>query len=128
MYNSEWYNNLIKPLLSPPDWIFAPMWIFLYILILIAFILYLIKPAENKKEGYIFFTIQMLLNLLWSPAFFYFQNIFLAFIIIIGLDITVFYTIRKFYAISKIAGILLIPYFLWIIFATYLNFAYLILN
>ncbi len=128
MYNSEWYNNLIKPLLSPPDWIFAPMWIFLYILILIAFILYLIKPAENKKEGYIFFTIQMLLNLLWSPAFFYFQNILLAFIIIIGLDITVFYTIRKFYAISKIAGILLIPYFLWIIFATYLNFAYLILN
>lgn len=128
MFSSEWYYNLTKPILSPPDWIFAPMWTFLYILIIIALILYSITPAKNKKYGYIFFIIQILLNFSWSPIFFLMQNITLALIVIILLDIFVVLTIRKFYSVSKISGIILVPYLIWILFATYLNIGYLILN
>lgn len=128
MFSSEWYYNLTKPILSPPDWIFAPMWTFLYILIIIALILYAITPAKNKKYGYIFFIIQILLNFSWSPIFFLMQNITLALIVIILLDIFVVLTIRKFYSVSKISGIILVPYLIWILFATYLNIGYLILN
>ena len=128
MFSSEWYYNLTKPILSPPDLIFAPMWTFLYILIIIALILYSITPAKNKKYGYIFFIIQILLNFSWSPIFFLMQNITLALIVIILLDIFVVLTIRKFYSVSKISGIILVPYLIWILFATYLNIGYLILN
>lgn len=128
MFSSEWYYNLTRPILSPPDWIFAPMWTFLYILIIIALILYSITPAKNKKYGYIFFIIQILLNFSWSPIFFLMQNITLALIVIILLDIFVILTIRKFYSVSKISGIILVPYLIWILFATYLNIGYLILN
>lgn len=128
MFNSIWYENLIRPPFSPPNQIFMPVWTFLYITILIAFILYLFKKAQNKKCGYTYFFIQIILNFAWSPVFFYFKQIFWAFIIIIFLDIFVFLTIKKFYSIQKISGLILTPYFLWIIFATYLNIGYLVLN
>lgn len=128
MFNSLWYQNLIRPIFSPPNWIFMPVWAFLYITIITAFIIYFLNKAENKKSGYIYFLIQIILNLVWSPVFFYYKNIFLAFIIIILLDIFVFLTIKKFYSINKISALILLPYFLWIIFATYLNLGYLVLN
>ncbi len=128
MYNSIWYNSLTKPAFSPPDWFFAPAWSFLYILIFASFIFYFLKKEENKESGYLFFGVQLLLNIIWSPVFFLAKSIFGAFLIIILLDIFVFLTIRKFYSVSKITGILLIPYFIWIIFATYLNAGFLILN
>lgn len=128
MYNFQWYHNLIKPPFTPPDWIFTPAWTILYFTIFLAFILYLTKNTQDKKARYIYFTVQMLLNLLWAPAFFGIKNILLGLIIIIALDIFVFLTIRKFYSVSILAGLILIPYFLWIMFATYLNIGYLILN
>ena len=128
MFNSAWYNSLTKPFLAPPNWIFMPVWSVLYLTILISLILYITKPAEGKNLGYIYFAIQMVLNLIWSPVFFGMQNITTAFIIIIFLDIFVLLTILKFYSVSKIAGLILIPYFLWILFATYLNLSYLLLN
>jgi len=70
MFNSNWYNNLEKPFLAPPDWIFAPMWSILYITILISLILYIFKKEENKELGYTYFFIQLFLNILWSPVFF----------------------------------------------------------
>ncbi len=128
MFNSVWYDNLVKPFLNPPSQIFPVVWGILYTLILAAFIIYVIKPSFRKGRGYLYFFIQLILNLLWSPAFFYFKNIGLALIIIIFLDIFVFLTIRKFYTVEKFAGILLMPYFIWILFATYLNTAFYILN
>lgn len=128
MYNSEWYNSLISPTLAPPNWVFAPVWTILYITIFLALLFYIIKKSENKLEGYTYFTIQLFLNLIWSPAFFVLQNIQAAMIIILLLDLFVILTIRRFYLVSKTAGILLIPYLAWIIFATYLNAGYLILN
>ena len=128
MFKSTWYESLIKPLFAPPDWIFAPAWAVLYLTILAAFAIFLVTKNENKKSGYIYFVFQLLLNVVWSPVFFGLQNIGFAFFIIILLDIFVFLTIKKFYSVSKLAGIILIPYFIWILYATYLNLGYLILN
>ena len=128
MFKSVWYYNLTKPPLAPPDWIFPPVWSILYFSMLVALLLYLFKLAQNKKSGYIYFIAQLILNLLWTPAFFYLQNIVLALIVIILLDIFVILTIKSFYRVSKISGLILMPYLLWILFATYLNIGYLVLN
>lgn len=100
----------------------------LYFTMFAAALLYIFKPAENKEIGYVCFILQLIFNLLWTPAFFYMQNIGLALAVIIFLDIFVFLTIKKFYSVSKLSGLILIPYFIWILFATYLNIGYLILN
>ena len=128
MFKSVWYYNLTKPPLAPPDWIFPPVWSILYFSMLVALLLYLFKPAQNKKSGYIYFAVQLILNLLWTHAFFYLKNMFLALIVIILLDIFVILTIKSFYKVSKISGLILIPYLIWILFATYLNIGYLVLN
>lgn len=128
MFKSVWYYNLTKPPLAPPDWIFPPVWSILYFSMLVALLLYLFKPTQNKKSGYIYFIAQLFLNLLWTPAFFYLQNIVLALIVIILLDIFVILTIKSFYKVSKISCLILIPYLVWILFATYLNIGYLVLN
>ena len=128
MFKSVWYYNLTKPPLAPPDWIFPPVWSILYFSMLVALLLYLFKPAQYKKSGYIYFAVQLILNLLWTPTFFYLQNMFLALIVIILLDIFVILTIKSFYKVSKISGLILIPYLIWILFATYLNIGYLVLN
>lgn len=128
MFKSAWYYNLSKPPFSPPDWLFQPVWFVLYFTILAALMLYIFKTNKDKKSGYIYFIMQLILNLLWTPAFFYLQNIKLALIIIVFLDVFVILTIRKFYSVSKLSGLILIPYFIWILFATYLNIGYFILN
>ena len=128
MYNSIWYQNLTRPALSPPNWIFTPIWSILYILIFTSLAIYIQSYVPDKKIGYVYFIIQMLLNIFWSPVFFGLKNIIGALTIVILLDIFVILTIIKFFQASKIAGIILIPYLIWILFATYLNFGYLILN
>ena len=128
MFKSVWYYNLTKPPLAPPDWIFPPVWSILYFSMLVALLLYLFKPSQNKKSGYIYFIAQLFLNLLWAPVFFYLKNMFLALIVIILLDIFVILTIKSFYKVSKISSLILIPYLIWILFATYLNIGYLVLN
>ena len=127
--NYTWYQTLIQPLLTPPGWIFAPVWTILYLMIFASFILYIRKCTKvNKIWGYILFFTQLLVNFAWSPIFFGMKNISLALVIIVILDIFVLFNIIEFYRVSKIAGKLLIPYFIWIIFATYLNIGLLILN
>lgn len=128
MFNSEWYNSLIRPPYSPPSEVFTPAWIFLYITIFSALIIFITAKSNNKTLGYICFTLQIILNFLWSPVFFGMQNIGLALFVIILLDIFTVLTARKFYKASKIAGLILIPYILWLLYATYLNAGYFILN
>lgn len=128
MFNQLWYNSLTKPPFNPPAEIFSPVWTVLYITILASFILYLRKPAQNKASGYVYFCAQLIFNILWTPLFFGLENILLALMDIILLDIFTILTIRKFYSVSKPAAIILLPYLLWILFATYLTFAYMVLN
>ncbi len=129
MHNSTWYNGLTKPPFSPPDWLFAPVWSVLYFLIALSLIIYSVKKTNlNKVKGYVCFGLQIILNFLWIPAFFALKNITLALIIVILLNIFIIMTVRYFFAVSKVASLLLVPYLIWTLFATYLNFSYLILN
>ena len=129
MENMDWFNSLNKPFLSPPDWLFAPVWIVLYITIAIAFIIFLKSHSTRKKTlGLIFFFTQLLLNFIWSPVFFNMQNILGALIIIFFMWLFIMLTIITFLRHSKIAAILLIPYLIWVSFAFYLNFGFYVLN
>ena len=128
MFNSAWYLSLIKPSFSPPNWLYAPVWTLLYILIFASLVFYLSADSPYKKTGTLFFSIQMFLNIIWPPVFFGLKSILGGLIVVILLDIFIVLTIWKFYQCFKIAGIVLIPYLIWVLFATYLNIGYLILN
>ena len=125
----EWYDNLNKPLLNPPSEIFMPVWIFLYITIGLSLIFFL-KDGFNKSKiiPSIFFTTQMLLNFIWSSVFFGMQNILLGLIVVLLMWLFILLTIVSFYKHNKTSAFLLIPYFLWVSFACYLNFEFLRLN
>lgn len=125
----SWYSTLIQPPLKPPAWIFAPVWTILYISMGVALFLYARKEsAVSKAWGYVLFFTQLLVNLAWSPAFFGLKNIVLALVLIILLDILVLFNIIEFFKVSKSAARCLIPYFIWLIFATYLNIGIVVLN
>jgi tryptophan-rich sensory protein len=123
-----WYATLIKPAFNPPNWLFAPAWSILYLLMGIALYLVWISPKENKKMAYTAFFVQLILNAFWSIIFFGFHNLSLAFVEIVILWLTIVWTFISFYKISKPASYLLIPYLLWVIFAAALNFAVLRFN
>ena len=129
MYTSNWFQNLNRPPLAPPDWLFAPVWTVLYCTIIISLILFArTNTNAEKTKGYIYFALQMILNLLWSPVFFLHKDMFLAFVILILMAVFVFLTIKEFFKVNSISGLILIPYFVWILFASYLNLGYLIIN
>lgn len=129
MIDYSWYNSLIQPPLRPPAWLFSPVWIILYALMGLSLFIYIKEYSiKSKAWGYIVFFVQLLVNLSWSPVFFGLKNIGFALALIILLDILVLINIFEFSKISKMAGKLLIPYFIWILFATYLNVGYFILN
>ena len=129
MFNSLWFDSLNRPFLAPPSWIFSPMWTILYLMMFAALLVFVFKKTDiQKTNGYVYFALQLILNLIWSPIFFGLHNIALALIVLLLLDIFVFLTIKKFYLVSKLAGWLLVPYFVWILFATYLNLGYFVLN
>lgn len=128
-YNTEWFANLIKPSFQPPNWVFAPTWAILYILMFVSLFL-IIKEEYSSKHlfAYLLFIIQLLLNLSWSPIFFVFHKIKAALFICIILTFIVFLMVLTFYSISKLSGLLLLPYLFWLIFASILNFKIHILN
>ncbi len=129
MYNSLWYQSLTKPFFMPPAWLFTVVWPVLYILIAISLVFYMTTHnGHNKFLGYLYFAIQMFLNFAWSPVFFYYQNLRLALLVVILMDIFVLLNILEFFKTSKLAAYLLIPYFVWILFATYLTLAINLIN
>ena len=129
MFNYTWYQTLNQPVFAPPAWVFSPVWTVLYISIFVSLVFYAKSfKTNNKAWGYTLFVLQMLANLAWTPIFFGLKNIGLALAVIILLDILVLWNIIVFYKNSKPAGIILIPYLLWILFATYLNYGYFVLN
>lgn len=124
-----WYATLEKPLFSPPNWVFGPVWTILYICMGVS--LYLVWTStvrQNKTKAYVAFGIQLILNMLWSIVFFGLHSPVGGLIVITGLLAAIAMTIRFFWRFSKPASYLLIPYFLWVCFATVLNGAVAILN
>ncbi len=126
---SNWYDQLVKPTLIPPGWVFAPAWITLYTLMGISLFLVWKSYGSNKKRmAVIIFFIQLFLNALWSILFFGMENPLLGLINIFILLGVIILTIIIFYQISKKAAYLLIPYLVWVGFAAYLNYAIWVLN
>ena len=124
-----WYATLRKPFFTPPNWIFSPVWISLFILMGISlFFVWRRQGHPQLKKALIFFFVQLILNVLWSLAFFGLRLPLLGFIDIILLWIAILLTILHFLKVSKFAGVLLIPYLLWVGFATLLNLSLWILN
>ena len=129
MYNIDWFNTLIKPVFSPPSWVFAPAWIILYAMIFISLLIYTLRRSRvNKLWGYVFFVVQMALNLLWTPVFFGLKNIEGGLVVILLLDVFAILTLLSFLRVSKSAFIIFLPYVIWLFYATYLNAGFVVLN
>ncbi len=125
-----WYSSLNKPFFAPPNWIFGPVWTVLYFLMGVAF--YLIwkqdwKKKKVKKAG-MYFLAQLALNSIWSPIFFGLRSPLLGLIVIVAMWALIVMTMKKFYPLSRLAFYLLVPYLLWVSFATILNAAIALLN
>lgn len=125
----DWYELIIKPDWNPPGWIFGPVWTILYTMMAIsAWMIWKKSGFDGAKTALSFFFIQLFLNGLWSQLFFGQQEIGWAFAEIIVLLITIIFTTLYFFKQSKLAGWLMVPYILWVTFATYLNYTIWILN
>jgi len=125
----EIYTSLIKPPLSPSGWLFGVVWPVLYLLMgIAAYLIYQAPQTLERQKATAFYWIQLFVNFLWPIVFFRFEWYWIAVVIIILLDILVSITARLFYKINKAAGYLMIPYLIWILFATCLNIGIAILN
>ena len=125
-----WYAALEKPPFAPPNWLFAPAWITLYLLMAIAAFLIWRKGLEQKevKSALIIFLAQLVLNVLWSVVFFGLQSPLYGVVVIVALWVVILLTILRFFKLSTAAGALLLPYILWVSFAAVLNVSIWVLN
>lgn len=125
-----WYAGLVKPPFNPPNWVFAPVWTILYALMgLAAYLVYEKGLRRTDVRGALaVFAGQLLLNALWSIIFFGAHQILGAAILIVVLWAMILVTIWLFSRISKAAAYLLVPYILWVSFATVLNISLWVLN
>ena len=127
LYKEPWYSMIAKPSFNPPEWVFAPVWITLYIAMSVAIWLIWINPKRVEKIIYIYF-IHLLINGSWS-IFFFGLHLILASLIIIGIIIfLVIWLIKLYYPINKLSSFLMVPYLLWLSYAFVLNFYIFILN
>jgi tryptophan-rich sensory protein len=126
----SWYTTLVRPELSPPNWVFGPVWTTLFVLMgIAAFLVW--KKGLNRKDVRIalwVFVGQLILNMMWSIIFFNLQSPFWAFMDLIVLWLAIVSTMTLFSKISRPALWLLVPYILWVSFAGYLNYMIWILN
>lgn len=129
MYNSNFYKNLKKPEITPEPKVFQTAWIILYILMFLALFFVIREPDSAEKiKGIYYFALQFLLNILWSPIFFVFEMPRAALLLSIMLVFAVGTTVYFFAQTSVIAFSLLLPYWIWICFACFLNWEIVILN
>ena len=118
-----WYAELIKPVFNPPNWIFGPVWSVLYVMMGIAagLIWNLGLSTRGVKPALLVFLVQFVLNLAWTPIFFGNHMMFAGLIVISVLWLILLINIRLFSKLRKLSGLLLVPYLLWVSFATILN-------
>ena len=121
------YKDLVKPTLSPPGIVFPIAWTIMYLLIGISYTNKKKKGKVPKETQQLYYT-QLIFNYLWTFIFFIFRLRLLSVLWIIILDILVILMLYQFYKQNKVSGILLIPYVLWLLFATYLNISIYFLN
>jgi len=122
---NTWYITLNKPSFTPPNWVFAPVWILLYIMMGISAGIVWSKGFYHKwvKTALYHFGFQLLFNVAWSIFFFGMRNPLIAFLDILALFILLLFTIKWFKVVNSMAYYLLIPYVVWVAFAAALNFS-----
>jgi benzodiazapine receptor len=125
-----WYATLEKPAFNPPNWLFAPVWTILYIMMGVAAFLVWRKGLENRQVriALIVFLVQLVLNALWSVVFFGLESPLYGVVVIAVLWVAILFTVLKFYRISLAASVLMWPYLLWVTFAAVLNVSIWLLN
>ncbi|MFH1390092.1 MAG: TspO/MBR family protein, partial [Candidatus Margulisiibacteriota bacterium] len=125
-----WYAALNKPFFNPPNWLFGPVWTLLYLMMGLAAYLIWEKGWGSKevKLAFLPFALQLALNVAWSVVFFSLHSPWGAFIVIVFLWLLILETIIRFGKLSRPAAWLLVPYILWVSFASVLNLAVAILN
>ncbi|MCB0713597.1 MAG: tryptophan-rich sensory protein [Ignavibacteriae bacterium] len=126
----EWYQSLTKPALNPPGWVFGPVWTVLYILMaLAAWLVWRTGGKEQPKKIAIgLFILQLIANALWSWFFFGLHHLTLALVDILVINALILATIFAFARVNKTASLMMVPYWLWVSFATYLTWAIRALN
>lgn len=122
MNSMDIYQNINRPKLAPPGYIFPIVWTILYVLMGISSYLIHRSNLKNKETALIIYYFQLLINFSWPIFFFNYQNFLLALAILFILNILVIILIKVTYSINHLASYLLIPYLIWILFALYLNF------
>ena len=126
-FKEPWYSLLTKPFFNPPDWIFAPVWSALYLMMTIAIWIFWHSKDRNMDTVYIYF-IHLIINTTWSVVFFVFHKIFFSLITLLILIFFIVILILRFKRVNMISCYLMIPYLLWCCFALILNLSLLILN
>ena len=126
-FKEPWYSLLIKPSFNPPDWIFAPVWTTLYLIMTIAIWSFWHSKNRDMKTVYIY-LVHLIFNTTWSVVFFVFHKITLALIVLVILILLIIVLIIRFKRVNLFSYYLMIPYLLWCLFAVLLNFSLIILN
>ena len=126
-FKEPWYSTIIKPSFNPPDWIFAPIWMSLYLLI--GYASWLMWSSRNNTQKILnIYFIHLIFNASWTVTFFAFHQILVS-LIIVGLIIFfVVWLIKLYYPINKISAYLMLPYLSWLCFAFVLNYSIFTLN
>ena len=126
-FKEPWYSQLIKSNFNPPDWVFAPVWTTLYLMMTLAIWFYWHSKNREMNTVYIYF-IHIVFNTTWSVVFFGLHQILLALTVLMILIILIIVLIIKFKRVNYVSAYLMIPYLLWCCYALFLNFNLYILN
>jgi len=126
-FKEPWYSLLNKPVFNPPDWIFAPVWTTLYLMMTVAVWIFWHTKNKNINTIYIYF-IHLIFNTTWSVVFFVFHNMVLALILLIILIALIINLILRFKRVNMFSVYLMIPYLLWCCFALILNTSLIMIN
>ena len=126
-FKEPWYSQLVKSNLNPPEWVFAPVWTTLYLMMTMAIWFFWHSKNRNLSTVYLYF-IHILFNTTWSIVFFGLHQILLALFVLICLILMIIILMLRFKRVNIVSYYLMIPYLLWCCFALFLNFNLLVLN
>ena len=126
-FKEPWYSQLVKSDLNPPDWVFAPVWTTLYLMMTLAIWFFCHSKNRDMSTIYIYF-IHIVFNTTWSIVFFGLHKIFLALVVLLILIFLIIILILRFKRVNLVSYYLMIPYLLWTTYALFLNLNLLILN